>query len=417
MSTAQQENPLLASRESVSFGEYVAGYFRRIRAGDFGTLPIIIGLVLIAAFFQAQNSNFLTPRNLVNLIVQMAGITTIAYGVVFVLLIGEIDLSVSYISAVVGVALVVVMTRGIPLPGEAVLTLPWFLALPFVLLVAALIGFIQGSIITYLGVPAFIVTLAGFLVWSGMVQVILGRGGLLRITDPVITGVANSFIPGIWGWILGIVVVGIYVLFEVQGYRYRQAENLGNKPILAVVLQIIAVAVITVVVVGIANQDRGVPGVGILLLVLLIGMSFASTRTSFGRYLYAVGGNAEAARRAGVNVQRIRLSAFVISAVMAGVGGIVLVSRLRSVSSNAGGGDLLLNAIAAAVIGGTSLFGGRGHVSSAILGALVIASLDNGMGLLGWSAGIKSIVTGIVLVIAVLLDSLSRQRQKRAGIA
>lgn len=411
------ESALLASTQAQSLGDYFNGYLRRIRAGDLGSLPIFIGLIAIAFFFQMQNSNFLTPRNFVNLIVQMAGITTIAYGIVFILLIGEIDLSVSYVSAVVGVALVIVMINGIPLPNGTTLILPWYGALIFVLLVAILIGFIQGAIITLLEVPSFIVTLAGFMVWSGTVQILLGRGGMLRIADPVITGIANSYLPDLWGWVFGIGVVIIYAGLQVRNYAYRKSHNLSTKPLLAMILELAFLAAVAVVVVYVSNLDRGLPTVGILLLVLLVVLSYVANRTPFGRYVYAVGGNAEAARRAGINVTQIRMVVFMISGFMAGVGGIILVSRLRSVSAGAGGGDLLLNSIAAAVIGGTSLFGGRGHVSSAVLGALVIASLDNGMGLLGWSAGIKLIVTGIVLVIAVLLDSLSRRRQKSAGIA
>ena len=428
----QSENALLQSQQSESFGEYVQGYFRRVRAGDLGPLPIIFGLVMIAIFFQWRNDNFLTPGNLSNLIVQMAAITTIGYGIVFVLLIGEIDLSVSYIAAVAGAILVISMTRGIPVgfgfeEGSFVvtnmLTLPWWAALPVAVLSAALIGVIQGGIITLLSVPAFIVTLAGFLVWSGTVLLILGRGGTIRMSDPVINGIANTYLSDELGWILAVLIVGTYAYFEISNFRYRARQGLANKPISIIGLQVAGVALITGVIVAIANaadtpaQDRGVPLIGILLVLMLGVLSFIANRTTFGRYIYAVGGNTEAARRAGINVMWIRTSAFIISATMAGLGGVVLVSRLRSISTEAGGGDLLLNSIAAAVIGGTSLFGGRGTVSSALLGAFVIGSLANGMGLLGWSAGVQSVVTGIVLVLAVLLDSLTRRAQKRAGLA
>ncbi len=426
------KNALLESQQSETFGEYMGSYFRRVRAGDLGPLPIIFGLVLIAIFFQWRNDNFLTPGNLSNLIVQMAAITTIGYGIVFVLLIGEIDLSVSYIAAVAGAILVISMTRGLPIAfgvEEGVFTvtqtliLPWWAALPLAILCAALIGVIQGAIITLLSVPAFIVTLAGFLVWSGAVLLILGRGGTIRMSDPVINGIANTYLSDEVGWILAILIVGAYAYFEFSNFRYRASQGLSNKPVSIIGLQVAGVALVTGVIVAVANaadtpaQDRGVPLIGILLVLMLGILSYIANRTKFGRYLYAVGGNAEAARRAGINVAGIRLSAFVIAAFMAGLGGVVLVSRLRSISTEAGGGDLLLNSIAAAVIGGTSLFGGRGTVSSALLGAFVIGSLANGMGLLGWSAGVQSVVTGIVLVLAVLLDSLTRRAQKRAGLA
>ncbi|MEO1667966.1 MAG: sugar ABC transporter permease [Chloroflexota bacterium] len=428
------ENALLNSQKSQTFGEYMGAYINRVRAGDLGILPILFGLVVIAVFFQFRNDNFLTPINLYNLIIQMAAITTIGYGIVFVLLLGEIDLSVSYISAMAGALLVIGMTadRGIPIwfgvvEGELVVTqtlvLAWWAAIPIALAIATLIGLLQGSIITYLSVPSFIVTLAGFLVWSGMVLILLGRGGTVRMSNDVINGIANYELPDPVGWLLAIIVVAVYGFFQISSYNVRKAQGLAAKPMSVIALQIGGVALLSAVVVGIANmadtanQNRGVPLVGIILLVFLGVLTFITNNTTFGRYLYAVGGNAEAARRAGINVQRIRVAAFTICGFMAGMGGIILVSRLRSISTDAGGGDLLLNSIAAAVIGGTSLFGGRGSVGSALLGAFVIASLANGMGLLGWSAGVQSVVTGIVLVLAVLLDSLSRQAQKRAGLA
>lgn len=460
----QPVNALLASQKTQSFGEYVGDYLRRLRAGDLGSLPILVGLVFIALFFQYRSGvrfveasdyingtfdiggwiayasaafsvgKFLIPTNLYNLIVQMSFIAAIAYGIVFVLLIGEIDLSVSYVSAIAAAVVVIAMTegRGIPIgfsfeEGALVVTqtilLSWWQALILALFVTTLIGYVQGWIINVLSVPAFIVTLAGFLVWSGMVLILLGRGGTIRMSDPMINNIANYFLTDMQGWIILGVVVAIYAYLEVSNFLYRQSHNLATKPMGVIVLQVIGVAIGLGLVVWIANnsdtpaQDRGLPFVGIILIVFLGVLSFVANRTTFGRYVYAVGGNIEAARRAGINVVRIRISVFAIAGFMAGVGGIILLSRLRSISTEAGGGDLLLNSIAAAVIGGTSLFGGRGKVSSALLGALVIGSLANGMGLLGWSAGLQSVVTGIVLVLAVLLDSLSRQAQRRAGLA
>jgi D-xylose transport system permease protein len=421
-------------KEAMTFQGYIQNHWKRFQAGDLGVVPIVVGLILIALFFQWRNSNYITPRNLSNLIVQMAAICTIGYGVVFILLIGEIDLSVSYISAMAGAVLVIAMLpdRGIPIlwgfeEGALVVrqtvVLQWWAAIPLALLVAALIGFLQGAIINFVGVPAFIVTLAGFLVWSGAVLLLLGRGGTLRMSNDVINGIANTYLPDWAGWVLLLVVVGAFLGFAISNHNYRKNQGLPAKPYSVIALETTILTVLSAGAVFVLNaadtpaQDRGVPLVGVFLLVFLGVLTFVAERTQFGRYIYATGGNQEAARRAGINTPWIRTYAFIISAVMAGFGGIILVSRLRSISTEAGGGDLLLNSIAAAVIGGTSLFGGRGKVQSALFGALVIGSLANGMGLLGWSAGLQSVVTGIVLVLAVLLDSISRRAQKRAGIA
>jgi D-xylose transport system permease protein len=210
-------------------------------------------------------------------------------------------------------------------------------------------------------------------------------------------------------------VIG-FAISRLLQLRVRQQQGVADTPLLIVILQLAALIVLVGGAVYMANQDRGVPFVGVLLLVLLSGLSFLANYTTFGRYVYALGGNREAARRAGIAVERLRIWGFIISSVMAGVGGIILASRLRSVDTAAGGGNLLLNAIAAAVIGGTSLFGGSGRVSSAVLGALVIASVENGMGLLGLSSGVKFVITGLVLLVAVLVDSLSRRSRRQSGI-
>lgn len=417
--SSEEKTVKKVSTHSPSVMEYVQGYVRRIRAGDLGPLPIIIGLIVIAIIFQSLNSNYLTPRNFVNLIRQMADITTIAFGVVFVLLIGEIDLSISYVSAVAGALTVIGMVRGIPLPFvEDPVILPWYAAITFGLVVTTLIGLIQGSIFTFLGVPSFVVTLAGFLVWSGVLLLILDTGGTIRVpSDSPVRDITTFFLPDMWGWMLGAGVVGIYAAVQGLSYRHRRTNDLSTKPLAIIVFEILLVTALVGTVVYISNLDRGVPLIGVLLLLMLAVLSFVAKQTQFGRYVYAVGGNEEAARRAGINVRLIQVTCFMIAGLLAGMGGIVQISRLGSISTNAGGGDLLLNAIAAAVIGGTSLFGGRGNVSSALYGALVIASLANGMALLGWSAGRQFVVTGIVLILAVLLDSLSRRRQKSAGIA
>ena len=407
LDAAAQSNSSINTTPSVS--EYFENYWKRVKAGDLGALPIILGLIAIAIIFQALNQNYLTPRNFVNLIVQMAGITTIAIGVVYVLLLGEIDLSIGYVSAVAAVFLAMRMRP----PGEWM----WWAALASALIFAALIGLMQGFIITKFSLPSFVVTLAGFLVWNGVVLIMIGNGGTVIIQDQTIINIANYFLSPTAGWI----VVGLAILFyagnRLLGWRARRARGVSSTPLVLVILQLLLVAAIGLGVVYVCNQDRGVPFVGVLVIALLFVFTYLAERTKFGRYVYAIGGNEEAARRAGISVDSIKIRVFMISSLMAGMGGIILASRLRSVDTAAGGGNLMLNSIAAAVIGGTSLFGGSGRVVSALLGALVIASVENGMGLLGLSSGVKFVITGLVLLTAVLIDAISRRGRARSGIA
>lgn len=409
------ENPLYANQGPQSVQEYLSAYLRRLRSGDIGALPIIFGMIIIAIIFQSANQNFLTARNIVSLITQMAGITTIAYGIVYVLLLGEIDLSVGFVSGVAAV-LVTLMLNPPPQWPEWVPNFPWYVAIPIALILSALIGALHGVIITYFQLPSFVVTLAGLLAWNGAVLILIGGAGTIIVQDATVLGIANAFLPKEIGWIAGALFVLVVAVTQILEVRSRQRLGLSSTPTAILVGQTAGLALIIAIVVYICNLDRGVPVVGILLILLLGFLSYVATRTRFGRYVYAVGGNKEAARRAGINVERIRVIVFMISSFMAGVGGIILASRLRSVDTNAGGGNLLLNSIAAAVIGGTSLFGGSGKVSSAVLGALIIASVDNGMGLLGLSSGVKFIVTGLVLLLAVIVDALSRRSQKQSGI-
>lgn len=403
----------LAEPPPQSFGDYVNDWLRRVRAGDLGSLPIIIGLVLIAIIFGYLQPLFFSSRNFVNLLLQMAGITAIAIGIVFVLLIAEIDLSVAFVSGVGGVTMTLLLRESAP-------NWPWALAIGTALLATTAIGLLHGVIITKAGVPSFVVTLAGLLAWSGVVLILtteLSSAGTIVIQDSVVIGIANSFLPVIWGWILFAVIVGSFTVLRLNRRRSLRQQQLSTTPPSVIALQIVGLALVTGGAVWYANQDRGVPVVAVIILVLLVFWSFIASRTRFGRYVYAVGGNPEAARRAGINVDQIRIAAFMISGLMAGMGGIILASRLRSVDTNTGGGNLLLNAIAAAVIGGTSLFGGSGKVMSALLGALIIASVENGMGLLGLPSGVKFVVTGLVLLAAVLVDAFSRRSRASSGIA
>ncbi|MCA9959262.1 MAG: hypothetical protein KC443_09510 [Anaerolineales bacterium] len=394
---------------TLSLSEYIGNYWERIRTGDLGSFHIILGLLVIAIIFQTENSNYLTPRNLVNLIVQMAGYTTIAIGVVYVLLLGEIDLSVGYVSAV---AAVFMALRLRPQEGW-----PWYAAIAVALAVVAFIGIIQGLIITRFRLPSFVVTLAGLLIWNGVVLILIGGNGTVIIQDQIVISIANYFLPEMWGWAVAIVYIAWYAFGRINRWQDRRQRGMTTTPVVIVFAQVLLLAILTITTVYVANIDRGVPVVGIIMLVMFALHTFLAEHTRFGRYVYAVGGNIESARRAGIDVNYIRVRVFMISSLMAGVGGIVLASRLRSVDTAAGGGNLLLNSIAAAVIGGTSLFGGSGKVTSAFLGALVITSVENGMGLLGLSPGVKFVVTGLVLLAAVLIDAITRRGRVHSGVA
>jgi D-xylose transport system permease protein len=265
-----------------------------------------------------------------------------------------------------------------------------------------------------------VVTLAGLLAWSGVVLIMTTKwstAGTIVIQNDVVLAIANSFLTAAQGWLLFALVLVAYGAGKILQQSSLRRQNLSTKPTLILAFEIGALALVMGGAVWFANTDRGVPTVAVIILVLLVFWTFIASKTRFGRYVYAVGGNPEAARRAGINVDRIRITVFMIASFMAGVGGIILSSRLRSVDTNTGGGNLLLNAIAAAVIGGTSLFGGSGRVSSALLGALVIQSVENGMGLMGWASGEKFVVNGLVLLAAVLIDAFSRRSRTSSGLA
>jgi D-xylose transport system permease protein len=394
--------------------ETLTAYGRRwwsnVRGGELGSLPIVVGLIIIAIVFQVQNDRFLTAGNFVNLIVQTAPYAVIAMGVTFALLLGEIDLSIGFVSGVGGVLTAILLT---PDGNE----LPAGLVLVIVLASGLAIGTLHGLIITKVGVPSFVVTLAGLLAWNGVVLLLIGSKGTVILQNDFIIGLANDFVPAGAAWILAIVTVALYAAVLLSRQRSRRAAGLDVDPILIVALRIAALAVALAVIVGVANQDRGVPYAGLVVAALFVGWTFILNRTKFGRHVYAVGGNAEAARRAGINVDNVRIACFAIVSVMAVLGGLILASRLRSVDTNTGGGQALLYPIAAAVIGGTSLFGGRGTMKAALLGAVVMLGIDNGLGLLGLSSGTKFVLTGGVLLLAVTVDSISRRGREASGRA
>jgi D-xylose transport system permease protein len=403
--------PAVATPGGESLDAYARRWWAGVKAGDLGSLPIVIGLVIIAIVFQSRNSNFLTAGNFVNLIVQAAAITTIGMGIVFVLLLGEIDLSVGYVSAVAGVT-------------TALLTLPdnshVFAAAPtlvIALVVGLAIGTLHGLIITKVGIPSFVVTLAGLLGWNGVVLLLIGDRGTVIIQNSFFVGFANDFLPSGTAWIVAIAGVALYAAMLFWQRIQRARHGLATAPDTVLVIRVAVLAIAVFAVVYVCNKDRGIPYVLLMLAGVFILWTYVLHRTRFGRHIYAVGGNAEAARRAGINVDNIKIACFAICSMMAALGGIVLASRLRSVDTGAGGGSILLYAIAAPVIGGTSLFGGRGNIKSAVLGALVIASIDNGLGLLGLSAGTKFVITAGVLLLAVTVDSVARKGRASAGRA
>ena len=378
-----------------------------IRSGNLGSLPVIAALGIVVLVFSQTAQNFFTPANFTNIITQMAGTALIAYGVVFVLLIGEIDLSVAFVSGVAGV--IVAETQ---LPTGA--NLPWYVCVFLAILATTLIGAFQGSIVALVGVPSFVVTLAGYEIWQGVILRSLTQG-VVTIQSTKINDFSNYLFGTTPGWIMAAVVSVVYsgaMLWSAVAGR-RHGIPIRDPQLLA--FKVIVVPVVAFVTVWILNKDRGVP-LGLLLVVgSLLIWTFVAKRTKFGRHIYAVGGSAEAARRAGINVARIRILVFAIAGAMSGLGGIVLAARLNSVDLNAGGGTLLIDAIAAAVIGGTSLFGGRGEIRNALIGAALISTVSNGMFILGYTTGTIFIVTGLILLLAVTFDTVVRRLQVRSG--
>jgi D-xylose transport system permease protein len=382
---------------------------RALREGELGALPIVVGIIVIGIYFQSRNSQFLTAGNFVNLLAQMSAITIIGMGVVFVLLLGEIDLSIGYVSGMGGVIAALLLE-----PGKGI---PTSVALILALGTGVAIGLLQGSFVAFIGVPSFVVTLAGLLIWNGVVLQIVGSSGTILIQNKVVNGLANDYVKHWLAWAVAIAAVLAYVGQQLAN-RYRRAQaELPNDPWPFLVARMVLLGGFAIAIVAVANQDRGLPYATLVVLGAFVLWTFISQRTKFGRHVYAVGGNKEAARRAGINVKGVQLAVFAISGLMASLGGIVLASRLNSVDTATGGGTTLLYSIAAAVIGGTSLFGGRGRIISALLGAIVISMIDNGLGLLNVSAATKFIVTGIVLAAAVTLDSLARRGRVATGRA
>jgi D-xylose transport system permease protein len=394
---------------SNALGAIIRRRIEALKAGDVGTLPIILGLIVIVAFFYWKNENYLSAGNFTNIMTQMAGVTTIAIGVVFVLLLGEIDLSISYVAGVAGV---VVAQLQIP---DGSWQVKGVLAIVIAVTVTALIGGLQGSFVAFLGIPSFVVTLAGFLFWQGVILYVIGGAGVIVIEDSTINNVANYFFSDTAGLAFAAVASALFAATTLSGVISRRRHGIRTDNLVIVGAKLALFVVVIFGAVIWANRERGFPLAFLLVIIFLVFWTWVAERTTFGRHVYAVGGNAEAARRAGINVPRIRVLVFMISGLMAGMGGVILAARLNSVDLNAGGGTLLIDAISAAVIGGTSLFGGRGRVISALMGALVISTVANGLDLLGYSSAIKYMVTGVILLAAVTLDTVSRRRLIASG--
>jgi D-xylose transport system permease protein len=396
-----------------SFREYMTAWARRVRSGESGVLPVLAGLVLIVIIFQSQSSVFLSAGNLTNLIEQGAPFVLLGMAEVFVLLLGEIDLSVGFVAGIGGV---IMATLAAPPLNQG-----WPVAIAGGLAATAAIGMLQGELITRLRLPSFVVTLAGLLGWEGVLIALVSlqnsnNGGTIRITNNVIIDLVNGSLSPTTGWIVMALAVGAFGLFAVVGNRRRRASGLVAPPMVLVALKIAITAAAGIVLVAVCNTNRGVfvplrgvPWVVPIVLGVLVAWTFLLNRTRFGRYVYAIGGNAEAARRAGINVRRIRVMAFTLCSLTAGAGGLILASRLGSISNNVDGGTLVLYAVAGAVIGGTSLFGGRGKMLHALLGGIVIATIYNGMGLIGLAADTQYMVTALVLLAAVAVDAIARQ--------
>jgi D-xylose transport system permease protein len=383
-----------------------ADVLRRFIQGDLASLRVFVVLAVIWLIFQVQNSHFLTAVNLTNLFLQITAVGLISVGVVYVLLLGEIDLSVGAVSGLASAVMAVLNFKHGWSP---------YLAIAAGAVCGTAIGVAQGFLFTQFGIPSFVVTLAGLLICQGALLKVLGSTGTVNITDSKITGLANTFYSDAVGWVVAALVIAAYAGGTLWAWRQRVKTGLQDRQLSGPLVRIVLVAVATVAAIAVLNADRGLPLAVLILLAFVAGMEYAVTRTRFGRHVYAVGGNSEAARRAGIRVSSVRIAVFGIAGTMAAIGGIMQASRLLAVNQNSGGSDLLLLAIAGPVIAGTSLFGGRGSVWTALLGALVIGSISNGMDLLALDSSVKFMVTGGVLLAAVIIDALARRQRQAAG--
>ncbi|TNF11725.1 MAG: ATP-binding cassette domain-containing protein [Rhodobacteraceae bacterium] len=401
---------VVANGNDESFAAYMSRTWSKIKAGESGVLPVVLGFVLISLIFQLQNPKFLSPGNIVNLLVQGSVFMMIGMGQVFVLLLGEIDLSLGFVAGI-GATVATLLVA----PGT---DWPWWAAVAAGLGVTAVLGIFQGTLITRLKLPSFVVTLAGLLGFNGLMIQLLGAGGTIPIANETINNFANGTLSVPMGWAMTGIVVAIYAALTFRKDAKRRAHGLVAPPMGLTLMKIAAAVLAGVVLVVISNMNRGVarfplsgmPWVIPIVFAVLLAWSFLLGKLKFGRYVLAIGGNAEAARRAGINLRLIRTAAFTLAATTAGLGGILYASRLRSISTSFDGGTIVLYVVATAVIGGTSLFGGRGHPLHAILGGVVIAAIVNGMALLGLPAAVQLMATAAVLLASITVDVVVRRR-------
>ncbi|WUD86194.1 sugar ABC transporter permease [Streptomyces sp. NBC_00503] len=402
-------DPRLLVREQ-GFSGYLSEFGRKLKSGDLGSVPVVLGLIIIWSIFQSLNSNFLGPENLTNIAITMTATGMMAVGIIFVLLLGEIDLSVGSVSGVSGaIVAVLAVTHGVN---------EW-LAIGAAVAGGALIGSLHGFFFAKIGAPAFAVTLSGLLFWSGAMLQILGSNGTVNIDSEGVVGKLTTyfFSDVAVGYGLAALAVAGYFLATFFDARRREAAGVPSRPLGEILLRTGLLAVFTFGPAIVFNQYKGLPLAVVLFLLALVATDFVLRRTTFGRQVFALGGSVEASRRAGINVNRVRITVFAIAGTFAAIGGLFWASKIAAANQSAGAGDLLMNVIAAAVIGGTSLFGGRGRTWNALLGVMVITSIQYGLALEGIATPIQYMITGAVLLSTVVIDSVTRKTQKTAGRA
>jgi D-xylose transport system permease protein len=390
--------------EDPSVRSLLRQFVRAESATGIGVVQVVVGLAVIWTIFSVLNPNFVSPTNLTNLALQIVAVAALAMGVVLVLLLGHIDLSIGSVSGLGGTAMAALNIK---------LGVPPLLAILLALVGGALIGLVHGLIVASFGVPSFVVTLGGLIGWQGLQLFIFDFTGAMNVTDPVLLGLTGTFFQPWVGWLLLVAGLAIRAALVLRVRSRRTRAGLVNVRPWVEAVRFAIIAIVPAVVIVMFVQDRGIPLAVLIVVALLLVMDFVARRTLFGRRIYAVGGDAQAADRVGINVTRITVWVFMLSGTFAALGGIMSASRLQSVTQGFGSGDILLNAIAAVVIGGTSLFGGRGSLWSALLGALVIGSISNGMDLLALASPVKLMITGAVLIVAVIFDASVRRKQAR----
>lgn len=408
MSTNSAGNTAIGTGHEGSIKEQISGYFLKIKGGDMGSLPAILGLFILAVLFTIMSPVFLTALNFANLFNQAATLIVLAMGLVFVLVLAEIDLSAGVTSGVSAALLVITLHHNIN----------WILAILVAVAAGVLIGYFIGLIVARIGIPSFVVTLACFLAFQGLQLLIIGNGGLFRIENSQVLAIQNSNLTILQGWIFYAIGILLYIYSGFAARRRRSRNNQPNRPIVFLYLRIVFALITGAAIVAALNLERssneafpihGVPIVIPVVIVLFVIGTFVLDRTIFGRHVYAVGGNPEAARRAGIRVTGVKIAVFTICSTTAAISGIIGASRIGSVDASMGRTSVL-NGVAAAVVGGVSLFGGKGRLSQAVIGGFVIAIIDNGLGLMGYNSGINLLITGAVLLLAASSDAISRKR-------